>query len=61
MNRDLIMSVLLIIAGIVLAIALFAAGAVWKGRSNRHNSGLFQDASFPGSQCVFVRTMTKNN
>jgi heme/copper-type cytochrome/quinol oxidase subunit 2 len=55
MNRDLIMSVLLIIAGIVLAIALFAAGAVWKGRSNRHNSGLFQAASFPRSQCVLRR------
>ena len=54
MNRDLIISVLLIIAGIVLAIALFAAGAVWKGRSNRHNSGLSPDTPFTLSQSMCV-------
>ena len=54
MNRDLIISVLLIIAGIVLAIALFGAGAVWKGRSNRHNNGLFQNAPFPRSQSMSI-------
>jgi hypothetical protein len=54
MNRDLIMSVLLIIAGIVLAIAMFAAGAVWKGRSNPHNSALSQDTPFPRSQPMCV-------
>lgn len=33
MNRDLVINVLLIIAGIVLAIALFGAGAMWRGRT----------------------------
>ena len=54
MNRDLIISVLLIIAGIVLAIALFGAGAVWKGRNNRHNSGLSQDTRFNIAVNLFV-------
>jgi hypothetical protein len=30
MKRDLIINVLLIIAGIVLAVALFGAGALWR-------------------------------
>jgi hypothetical protein len=62
MNRDLIISVLLIIAGIVLAIALFGAGAVWKGRSNRHNSALSHETPFPRSQSMYLRgPMRKNN
>jgi len=32
MKRDLVINVLLIIAGILLAFALFGAGAVWKGK-----------------------------
>jgi hypothetical protein len=32
MKRDTVINILLIIAGIVLAIALFGAGAVWKGK-----------------------------
>ena len=32
MNRNLVINILLIIAGILLALALFAAGALWKGR-----------------------------
>lgn len=31
-RRDLVINVLLIIAGIVLAFALFAAGAMWRSR-----------------------------
>jgi len=31
MKRDTVINILLIIAGIVLAITLFGAGAVWKG------------------------------
>ena len=33
MNRDLIINVLLIIAGIVLAIALFGAGVLWRSKT----------------------------
>jgi hypothetical protein len=33
MKRDLIVCILLVIAGIVLAIVIFGAGAVWKGRT----------------------------
>jgi len=32
MRRRLLVNILLVIAGILLAIALFGAGAVWKGR-----------------------------
>jgi hypothetical protein len=32
MKRDTVINVLLIIAGIVLAIALFGAGAFWRGK-----------------------------
>ena len=32
MRRDLMINVVLVIAGIVLAIVLFAAGAMWTGR-----------------------------
>jgi len=33
MTRDTVINVLLIIAGIVLAIALFGAGVFWKGKA----------------------------
>jgi len=33
MQRDTVINVLLIIAGIVLALALFGAGAAWRGRA----------------------------
>jgi len=33
MNRDLVIRVFLIIAGIVLAIVLFGAGAMWRSRT----------------------------
>jgi hypothetical protein len=32
MRRSLLINILLVIAGILLAVALFGAGAVWKGR-----------------------------
>lgn len=46
MKRDAWINVLLIIAGIVLAIALFGAGVVWKGKSSgRIVSSSFGDQS----------------
>jgi hypothetical protein len=39
MKRDTLMTILLVIAGIILAFALFGAGVFWKGRigsSDRH-------------------------
>lgn len=33
MNRNLVINVLLILAGIVLAFALFGAGVLWKSRT----------------------------
>lgn len=32
MRRHLLINILLVIAGIVLGLALFGAGAMWKGR-----------------------------
>lgn len=32
MRRHMVINILLVIAGIVLALALFGAGAMWKGR-----------------------------
>ena len=32
MRRCLLINILLVVAGILLALALFGAGAVWKGR-----------------------------
>lgn len=39
MKRETLINVLLIIAGIVLAIALFGAGAFWKAKSSPKLSG----------------------
>ena len=33
MKRDLLINILLILAGIALAVALFGAGAIWKGKT----------------------------
>jgi hypothetical protein len=38
-KRDTVINVLLILAGIVLAFALFGAGAFWKGRATPRKSG----------------------
>lgn len=38
MKRDTVINVLLIIAGIVLAFALFGAGAFWRGKSTPKKS-----------------------
>jgi len=38
MNRDTVINVVLILAGIALAIALFGAGAFWKGKSSPKRS-----------------------
>ena len=32
MRRHLVINILLVIAGIILALGLFGAGAMWKGR-----------------------------
>jgi len=40
MNRDLAINILLIVAGIVLAIALFGAGLFWRGKMAPKTSGL---------------------
>jgi len=40
MNRNLLINILLIAAGIVLAIALFTAGILWKSRTAIKTSGL---------------------
>ena len=39
MNRDLVINILLFLAGIVLAIALFGAGVLWKSRALTKASG----------------------
>lgn len=40
-NRDTLVTILLILAGVLLAMTLFGAGAFWQGKGNRHHSGLF--------------------
>ena len=40
MNRDLVIDILLILAGIVLAFALFGAGALWKSKKPTDTSDL---------------------
>jgi hypothetical protein len=35
MKRDTLINILLVIAGILLAFALFGAGALWKGKTPR--------------------------
>jgi hypothetical protein len=40
MNRDLVINILLILAGLVLAIALFGAGVLWKSRAPTKAPGL---------------------
>lgn len=42
MNRDLIINILLILAGIVLAFALFGAGVLWKSKSTTRTPSLSQ-------------------
>ena len=39
-NRDLVINILLIVAGIVLAIALFGAGVLWKSKTATKTSDL---------------------
>jgi hypothetical protein len=41
MKRDKVINLLLIIAGVMLALALFGAGAFWKGRSSPKRSSQF--------------------
>lgn len=42
MNRDLIINILLILAGIVLAFALFGAGVLWKSTRTTKTPSLSQ-------------------
>ncbi len=39
MKRDTLITILLVIAGIVLALALFGAGVLWKGRASPRSIG----------------------
>jgi hypothetical protein len=39
-NRDTLVTILLILAGVLLAMTLFGAGAFWKGRTSRPNGNL---------------------
>jgi hypothetical protein len=38
MNRDLVINVLLIVAGVLLAFLLFGAGALWRSKSRPKTS-----------------------
>lgn len=38
MRRDAVITVLLVLAGIILAFVLFGAGAFWKSRNTRRSS-----------------------
>ncbi len=49
MNRDTLVTVLLVIAGIVLAFILFGSGAFWKGRTTPKRSGQLSPADPYGS------------
>ena len=44
-NRDTLITILLILAGVLLAMTLFGAGAIWKGKGTRHNSSLERPAT----------------
>jgi hypothetical protein len=44
MKRDTLVTVLLVMAGIVLAFVLFGAGAFWKGKSTPKRSGQLSPA-----------------
>ena len=44
MNRQKLVYALMIIAGIVLALALFAAGALWRSRAGSRRGPLLKNA-----------------
>ena len=44
-NRDTLITILLILARVLLAMTLFGAGAIWKGKGNRHHSSLERPAT----------------
>jgi hypothetical protein len=48
MERNTVINVLLIIAAIVLAIALFGAGALWRGNATPRRSSLVPQVSRRG-------------
>ena len=53
MKRDTVINVLLIIAGIVLALVMFWAGARWKSNASVEQAALTTNASqFRGSQRI---------
>ena len=56
MNRDLVINILLILAGIVLALALFGAGVLWKSRAPTKTSGLVkpQASETTNNDCYWI-------
>ena len=48
MTRDTLITVLLVLAGIVLALVLFGAGAFWKGRTSPKRSSQISFAGCKG-------------
>jgi len=52
MGRNTVINVLLIIVGIVLAIALFGAGVLWKSRTATKTTGLAAKCGQSGSISV---------
>ena len=51
MRRDLIINILLIIAGIVLALVLFGAGAMWRGTLEGGGLGSERQEQMGVGQC----------
>jgi hypothetical protein len=51
MKRDTVINVLLIIAGILLAFALFGAGAFWKGKSSSKRSSQLTSTLIANPRC----------
>lgn len=56
MKRDTVINVLLIMAGIFLAVALFGAGVLWKSRAARNPSSPSSFAARTGPAATAVNT-----
>lgn len=57
MNRNLVINMVLIVAGILLAFALFGAGALWKGKTTPKNSTLTVGNSWLSALAVKRRSL----
>lgn len=56
-NRDTLVTILLILAGVFLAITLFGAGALWRGNGNRHHSSLERAVPATAVNSVFLEDL----